>query len=918
MNESGNNDATLKLIASYAYKDRKGLSTVFRPGEGLVGQCALEKERIRITNVPEDYVKISSGLGEGTPLDIVVLPVLFEGEVKAVIELASFHQFSDIHLAFLEQLTESMGIVLNTIQATMRTEELLRKSQALAEELQSQQKELTQGNKRLEEQASTLQQSEELLRKQQEELQRANAELQEKARELASQNVEVENKNRQVELAKAALEEKAEQLALTSKYKSEFLANMSHELRTPLNSLLILAQMLAENSEGKLTPKQVKFAQTIYQSGMELLALINDILDLTKIESGMMGVDLEQAFLADIQDQLLRTFRHVADEKGIALEAEIASDAPRTIYTDSKRLQQILKNLLSNALKFTDTGKVNFKVERATSGWTADDPILSKAETVLAFEVADTGIGIPLDQQQIIFEPFRQADGTTARQYGGTGLGLSISRELARLLGGEIKVESRPGEGSTFILYLPANYVAPGPAQIRTRPAVPPANAKTEVAAPPPPVEREPIPSRPQSEPDLIAAAPPIQAFQRVDISDDRESIAPGDQVLLIVEDDPTFARILSDFAHERELKVVMALNGARGMQLAKEVNPVAITLDIRLPDMAGWMFLDRLKHDPETRHIPIHVISIDEDRRRGLSLGAKSYLEKSVDMQALTGMFDSIKRSIETHDRTLLLVMSKEEEKRHLIELIDGDAQTTFLSNGNEALEILRNTRFDCIVVDLVLADMSGIEFVRRLQEQRDGREMPVLIYTGPSPSPEVDEQIHKLAASGLVMGIRSVERLLEETSIFLHRVESSLPEDKRRMLEDARKKKDAWIAGGKVLLVDDDIRNLFALTSVMERHKLEVQHAESGQEAIDVLNREPDFDIVLMDIMMPKMDGYQTIGVIRENPALRRLPIIALTAKAMKGDREKCLEAGASDYLAKPVNTEQLLLAIRMWLHR
>ena len=445
MNEAATGEALLKLIASYAYKDRRGLSSQFRPGEGLVGQCALEKQRIRITDVPPDYVKISSGLGEGSPLDIVVLPVLFEGEVKAVIELASFRRLSEVHLAFLEQLTENMGIVLNTIQATMRTEQLLKQSQALAEELQSQQKELTEGNTRLAEQASTLRKSEELLRRQQEDLQQANSDLQEKAQLLADQNREVERKNREVELAKKALEDKAEQLALTSRYKSEFLANMSHELRTPLNSLLILAQMLAENPEGKLTPKQVKFAQTIHQSGMELLSLINDILDLSKIESGMMGVELDQVFLADVQDQIVRTFRHIAEEKGLELKLETGPDAPKTIYTDPRRLQQVMKNLVSNGIKFTEKGSVTLKIERAASGWAADHPVLNNADSVIAFHVVDTGIGIPDEQQHVIFEAFRQADGATSRQYGGTGLGLSISRELARLLGGEIQLDEHGG-----------------------------------------------------------------------------------------------------------------------------------------------------------------------------------------------------------------------------------------------------------------------------------------------------------------------------------------------------------------------------------------------------------------------------------------------------------------------------------------
>jgi HAMP domain-containing protein/signal transduction histidine kinase/CheY-like chemotaxis protein len=915
MNEATDGgEPLLKLIASYAYKDRKGLSHQFRAGEGLVGQCALEKQRIRITDVPPDYIRISSGLGEASPLDIVVLPVLFEGEVKAVIELASFKNFSDVHIAFLEQLTENMGIVLNTIQATMRTEELLKQSQALAEELQSQQKELREGNKRLEEQARTLQKSEELLKKQQDELQRANLELQEKARLLVEQNEEVERKNREVEQARKALEEKAEQLALTSRYKSEFLANMSHELRTPLNSLLILAQMLAENAEGKLTPKQVKFAQTIHQSGVELLSLINDILDLSKIESGMMGVELEQVFLTDVHDQAVRTFRHVAEEKGLELKTEIAPGAPKTIYTDPRRLQQIIKNLLSNAVKFTDHGSVTLKVERAASGWSGGHPVLDNADSVIAFHVMDTGIGIPEDQQHVIFEPFRQADSGANRQYGGTGLGLSISRELAHLLGGEIRVQSQVGEGSTFTLYLPANYVRPpqnGRAQFRTE-------------LQPPAIRSEG--QRPQTMSQaaasaMAAAEPPVTAaaLQPIDVPDDRESIQPGDEVLLIVEDDPTFARILIDLAHERKLKVVVAPNGAKGLLLARELAPGAISLDIRLPDMAGWTIIDRLKHDPATRHIPIHVISIDEDRRRGLSLGAASYMEKGIDMRGLVEVFDKIKQSIEFPERNLLVVEGDEDRRRRLAELIEaGDVHTTFLASGEEALNALHNTRFDCIVVDLKLADMSGIEFVKRLQQQREGKEMPVLVYTGESPAPEVEDAIKRLAQTGLVRGVRSAEKLLEDTAIFLHRVEAALPEEKRRLLEQARGKKESAIAGGKVLLVDDDVRNLFALTSVLERHKLRVLHAESGQEAIDLIKSEPDIDLVLMDIMMPKMDGYETIRRIRQMPGAHNLPIVALTAKAMKGDREKCIEAGASDYITKPVNLDDLIWMLRAWLPR
>jgi hypothetical protein len=908
MNEATGGEPLLKLIASYAYKDRRGLSHQFRAGEGLVGQCALEKERIRISDVPPEYIRISSGLGEARPSDIVVLPVLFEGEVKAVIELASFKHFSDVHIGFLEQLTANMGIVLNTIQATMRTEELLKQSQALAEELQSQQKELTEGNRRLEEQARTLQKSEELLRKQQEDLQGANVDLQDKARLLVEQNEEVERKNREVELAKKALEEKAEQLALTSRYKSEFLANMSHELRTPLNSLLILAQMLAENTEGKLTPKQVKFAQTIHQSGIELLSLINDILDLSKIESGMMGVDLDQVFLTDVQDQAVQTFRHVADEKGLELKTEIEADAPSTIYTDPRRVQQVIKNLLSNALKFTDGGSVTFKIERAASGWSRDHRTLDQADSVVAFHVIDTGIGIAEDQQQVIFEAFRQAEGGANRQYGGTGLGLNISRELAKLLGGEIKLKSTLGEGSTFTLYLPTNYVAPPPEIKRPRFA----------AEAPRPIELRPEPA---PSPAPMAEAPPITtaSLRPVDITDDRTSIRAGDEVLLIVEDDPTFARILVDLAHERRLKVILALNGAKGLALAKELAPGAISLDIRLPDMAGWTIIDRLKHDSITRHIPIHVISIDEDRRRGLSLGAASYMEKGIDMQGLVEVFDRIKQSIEQHDRTLLVVEGDQAQRQRLAELIEaGDVQTTFLASGEDALQALQTTRFDCVVVDLNLSDMSGLDFVTRLQQQRGGKEMPVLIYTGENPPHDVEDAIKRLAQTGLVRGIRSAERLLEDTAVFLHRVEASLPEEKRRLLEQARGRKESAIAGGKVMLVDDDVRNLFALTSVLERHKLRVLHAESGQEAINILGNEADLDLVLMDIMMPKMDGYETIRRIRQMPGRQNLPIVALTAKAMKGDREKCIEAGASDYITKPVNLDDLIWMLRAWLPR
>ncbi len=985
INERGEGGhALLKLLASYAYKERKNLSNTFREGEGLVGQCALEKERILIKNAPADYVKISSGLGEATPLDIVVLPVLFEDEVKAVVELASFSHFNEIHLAFLDQLTQSMGIVLNTIAATMRTEQLLAQSQALAEELQSQQKELTEGNKRLEEQARTLQASEEMLKNQQEQLQQTNAELQEKARLLAQQNEEVEKKNDEVELAKQALEDKAEQLALTSKYKSEFLANMSHELRTPLNSLLILAQMLAENSENTLSPKQIKFAQTIYQSGTELLGLINDILDLSKIESGMMAVDVDQLFLTDLEEYASSTFRHIAEEKSLEFTVEIAEDAPKTIYTDLKRLQQVLKNLLSNALKFTSEGKVSLRMRRATGGWSADHPVLSRADAVIGFDVSDTGIGIPENQQELIFEPFRQADAGSSRKYGGTGLGLSISRDLAGLLGGELKLDSKPGEGSTFTLYLPANYVAmPAPRehrslrQIGSRTLSAPEAA--QVAAPrmesplqsgartlPAPEAAQttgprtesgrqsgstlssseaakaalafPAESAPQQAGSVSesaqeaagttaapeAASGGVMTAARMrpgsgEISDDRETIQKGDEVLLIIEDDATFARILGDLAHDVGLKVLMALRGDRGLSMAQELQPDAITLDIRLPDTGGWVVLDRLKNDPRTRHIPVHVISIDVDRRRGLSLGAKSYLEKSIDKQALTDVFEKIRTTIERKERSLLVVEHDETQRQWLAELIAApDVQTTFAHSGREALEAMRAKRFDCVVIDLKQPGMSAFDFVAELQQQPGGREMPVIVFTGEELAAKDEQRLKELAKGALVRAVRSPERLLEETALFLHRVESNLPAGQRRMLEQARQHKDKWIAGGAVLVVDDDVRNIFAITSLLERHKLNVLHAESGKQALDVLAEAPHLDAILMDIMMPEMDGYETIRAIRQMPEYRTIPIIALTAKAMKGDRDRCIEAGASDYITKPVNLEDLIWMLRAWLPR
>ncbi len=892
-------EQVLKLIGSYAYRERKMLSDRFRMREGLVGQCAIEKQRILVHDAPNDYVRINSGLGEGTPLNIVVLPVLFEGEVRAVIELASFQRFSDIHLAFLDQLTESIGIVLNTIEANSRTENLLAQSQSLAQELQAQQQELTETNQRLEQQAKNLKESENLLTEQQEELQQTNEELQEKARLLQMQNKEVERKNREIEQARLSLEEKAKQLALTSKYKSEFLANMSHELRTPLNSLLILSKLLSENVEGNLTDKQIDFANTIYSSGTDLLGLISDILDLSKIESGTMTVELSDIFVSDIRNDMDRGFRQIADDKKLEFTVLIDENAPKLVYTDWKRLHQVLKNLLSNAIKFTEKGTVSLKIGTAESGWSSDIDVLNMADSVIAFTVSDTGIGIPTDKQGIIFEAFHQADGTTSRRFGGTGLGLAISREIATLLGGEIRVASTPDEGSTFTLYIPKTYL-PQAAKVYS--------AKTQGGS-----------ATKDRDPEVLFEAL-TQAMPRheLTVNDDRDRIEEGDRTVLIVEDDPNFASLMVDLVHEKEFKGIVACDGESALALARKYKPEAITLDLNLPDMDGWTVLDRIKHDPNTRHIPVHVISVDSQRWRGLRQGAIGYLEKPVSKDSLVDALQNIKGFIDRERKKLLIVDGNREHRDALVELIQGDdVEIVTADTGEEAINKLQDNAFSCAVLGLELPDMPGIEFIRRVQKEIQLPDLPMVIYTEQDLSAKQEMEIRKISNTVVVKEVQSPERLLDETSLFLHRVEANLPEYKRKMLEEVHQT-DPVLRGRKVLIVDDDVRNIFALTSILERQEMNVLYAESGREALDILENTPDISVVLMDIMLPGMDGYETTEAIREMPKFKTLPIIALTAKAMKGDREKCLDAGASDYIAKPVDTDRLLSLLRVWLYR
>ncbi|HYQ93451.1 MAG TPA: response regulator, partial [Burkholderiales bacterium] len=867
---------SLELLASYASKPNKHLSKTLQIGEGLVGQCAYEKKRILLEDVPDDYIRVSSILGSAAPLNITILPVLFEGEIKAVVELASLRKFSETHLSFLDQLTESIGVVFNTIEANMRTESLLEQSQSLTKELQSQQEELKETNDRLEQQAQNLQNSERLLKNQQEELQRTNEQLQEKAKLLSEQMRQVEYKNREVEQAKAALEEKAEQLALSSRYKSEFLANMSHELRTPLNSLLILAKLLADNAGNNLLPKQIDYAQTIYAAGTDLLSLINDILDLAKIESGTVTLDIAPERFSGLQDYVERTFRQVAQDKGLGFTVSSAAGLPAVIHTDEKRLQQILKNLLSNAFKFTEKGKVSLRISLAKSGWTAAHPQLDAAEKVVAFSVSDTGIGIPENKRKVIFEAFQQADGTTSRKYGGTGLGLSISRELTRLLGGEIRVESEPGKGSTFTLYLPFTH---DPADLEARtPKTPAEGPKPGPAAitPKTPAFETSAEETPAEEPRLgpaYAKRPSLSPAMKArgvrpepQVSDDRDNIHPGDRVVLIVEDDIKFAATLLDVARESGFKGVVALDGNTALALVKDLEPDALTLDLKLPDMDGWAVLDLLKHDPKTRHIPVSVISVDEEMHKCLHMGALGAVRKPAVKEALKEALAKTRKMIEHEIRTLLVVDGNDAERASVTEALRGeDVQITGVRAGKQALDALQKNQFDCMVLGPTLRDMSAIEFIKKIVQSETTSELPIVIYEAEALSGSERDDLRKLAEVAVLKSARTLEAVLEETTLFLHQTVSDLPTNKRDQLLAAIQLATPDLAGRKVLIVDDDIRNIFALTGALEQHGITVLNAENGKDGLETLKNNPDIDVILMDIMMPELDGYDTIRIIR-----------------------------------------------------
>ncbi|MFL5330062.1 MAG: HAMP domain-containing protein [Gemmataceae bacterium] len=886
----GKENPILKLLASYGSEGKEALGKRLGMGQGLVGQCAIEKQKVLLNNVPVDFVKISSGLGEGSPRSVLVLPLIFEGQVKGVLELASFEGFNPTHQVFLDQLTESISIVLNTIEANMRTEDLLKQSQSLAQQLQTRQ----------------------------EELQNTNEELQEKARLLAHQNQEVEKKNQEVEQARQALEEKAKQLALTSKYKSEFLANMSHELRTPLNSLLILSDQLCKNPEGNLSHKQLDFAKTIHSSGNDLLMLINDILDLSKIESGTVLVDASEVRLDDLQGYVERTFRHIAESKNLDFAINFGQRLPRSIVTDAKRLQQIIKNLLSNAFKFTHHGQVTLAVDAVKTGWSEENDDLNRASEVIALSVEDTGIGIPSDKQQIIFEAFQQADGSTSRKYGGTGLGLAISRELSRLLGGEIKLISTPGQGSKFVFFLPAIYSPPrARKQLATGEAArmltsaPAGEQFGEVA------KNNGYASSANSPPTTFEMPADEDTAHVVnEFGDDRDDIHPGDRVVLIVENDAGFARFLLDAAREKSFKGLVTSLGATALALTRDFKPDAITLDIYLPDIAGWRVLERLKNDVSTRHIPVCVISTDESRDRALSSGALAFVPKPIQSRdVLDDVLDNLLDYVDRPSRSLLVVERGSIKSSAILAGIDTeDVHITSVPDAPSALQLLQDRRIDCVVADSDSGDLAqAIANADSEIEPAYGR-LPVILYG----DGEADDGPWKRLADGCtVRRAMTPERLLDLTTFYLHRAVATLPEDKRQALLDLHHS-DKQLAGKKVLIVDDDVRNIFALSTVLEEHEMVIVSADNGRDAIRILQKMPDIDIVLMDIMMPEMDGMETMREIRKIAALANLPIVAVTAKAMKGDREKCMEAGAWDYLSKPVDTTQMLAVLRAWLHR
>jgi CheY-like chemotaxis protein/signal transduction histidine kinase/CHASE3 domain sensor protein len=872
---SRDGDGLLKRIATHGFTPgSEQVEQTFYSAQGLVGQAALENRIVRLDDVPPDYLKVASGLGQAAPRHVLVVPLHHDAQVTGVVEMAFLRELKPRDMELARLVAHTIGTALHGAVYRQRLQDALGETQQLNEELQVQQEELRTVNEELQEQSQILSQSQATLENQQAELEQTNEQL-------AEQAMSLDHKNAALRQAQADLEARAEELARASRYKSEFLANMSHELRTPLNSSLILARLLSENPKGNLTEEQVRFAQSIHSAGNDLLNLINDILDISKVEAGKLELVPEQVTLATLVDALKTSFEPLARQKKLAFEVRIAPGTPAALLTDRQRVEQILKNLLSNAVKFTESGAVRLLVSPEAAGG-------------IMLAVQDSGIGIREDQQDIIFEAFRQADGTTSRRYGGTGLGLSISRDLSVLLGGSISVHSVPGQGSTFALHLPA--ALPAPLDNPVAGALPRAVQPAPQAATAPAL---PAPSQPA-----------LPAF-----ADDRFMKGKG-RVVLVIEDDVVFARILYDLAHELGFNCLVAHSGEDGFMLAEQFMPDAVLLDMGLPDRSGLSMLQRFKETPGTRHIPVHVVSGQDHKEAALLLGAVGYAIKPSSREQLKEVFTTLEHKLTQKLKRVLLVEDDELQRESVIRLIaDDEVNITAVQTGAEALALLGSTIFDCMIVDLKLPDMPGNELLRRMSADDICSFPPVIVYTGRSLSRAEEADLLKYSRSIIIKGAHSPERLLDEVTLFLHKVESSLSAEQQKLLKAARSR-DEVFEGRKILLVDDDVRNIFSLTSALEQKGFRVEIGRNGFEALERLDMVSDIELVLMDIMMPGMDGLEAMRRIRQNPRLQKLPIIAVTAKAMKDDQEQCLAAGANDYLAKPIDLDRLFSLLRVWM--
>lgn len=918
----------LTLLATHAYTVRKQLATHFGLGEGLVGQSALEKKTILLQAAPEDYVRVVSGLGEAAPRNLCVTPIKFREEIRGVIELGTMAPMSELTTEYLEQAMVVVAAAFEIVRAQTvvrvhqeelraNNEELQAQARALEksqEELRAQQTELQNANVELETQMLRVKESEERLRTQQEELEVTNEELKDKNDLLEQQKVEMED-------ARAALTVQADELALASKYKSEFLANMSHELRTPLNSLLLLARSLRDNGEGNLSEEQVESARVIFESGGDLLNLINEILDLSKIEAGRMEVRLENVALTELTHAMNSQFAHMARNQSLSFEVVVAPSAPPQVSTDPQRLGQIMKNLVGNALKFTETGGVTVTFDRPAAGTDLSRSGL-RPDRTLAVHVKDTGIGIPLDKQKVIFEAFQQADSGDRRRYGGTGLGLSISRELVRLLGGEIQLVSRPGEGSVFTAYLPIDGPTAGAPPVATpAPAKPAPLPPAVVAAAKTPTTgawaRPNLP--PSGAPAPVAPRPkrPTHALPPAQVEDDREALQEDDHAILVVEDDARFARILAGHVKKRGFKVLVALTGEEGLELARAWRPSGVVLDLQLPNMDGWAVLNALKQDVDTRHIPVHIVSAQEPSPEGLRIGAIGHASKPLQAEHIEGLLARIEAASAQAEKLVLVVEDDPIMRRETVRIIgNGKVKTVEVDTGAAALQALRDRNFALVVLDLGLPDMPGLDLLQRATAEKITLP-PVIIYTVRELTQAEEATLRHYADSIILKDVRSQERLIDEVALFLHRVVRDLPEEKRRTIRRLHET-DEPLRGRKVLVVEDDMRTMFAMARLLAEHGLNPVKAENGERALELLAANPDVDIVLMDMMMPVLDGYEACRRIRAQSKYAQLPVIALTAKAMKEDRDKCIQAGASDYLSKPVDPPRLLALMRVWLGR